>query len=96
LKNAGMASFRILSLFFIFIVPSVFFRFPGLVSDREIYRKILNLGLIPVGSDAWLAKRQQPSYGSIVLIHANGNEPLGVRDFIDLLKNKRADVLSKR
>ncbi len=78
------------------IVPSVFFRFPGLVSDYEIYDKILNLGLIPVGSDAWLAKGQWPTNGSIVLIHANGNEPIGVKDFIELLKNKHTDVLSKR
>jgi hypothetical protein len=78
------------------ILPSIFFRFPGLVSDREIYRKILNLGLIPVGSDAWLAKGQWPKDGSIVLIHANGNEPLGIKDFIDLLKIKYNDVLSGR
>jgi len=78
------------------IVPSVFFRFPGLVSDHEIYDKILNLGLIPIGSDAWLAKGQWPTDGSIVLIHANGNELIGVRDFINLLKDKRAEVLSKR
>jgi hypothetical protein len=78
------------------IVPSVFFRFPGLVSDRDVYDRILSLGLIPVGSDAWLAKGQKPGNGSIVLIHANGNEPVGVRDFINLLKSKRADVLSGR
>jgi hypothetical protein len=78
------------------IVPSIFFRFPGLVSDLEIYHNILNLGLIPVGSDAWLAKSQWPTNGSIVLIHANGNESLGVWDFINLLKDKRTDVLSKR
>ena len=77
------------------IVPSVFFRFPGLVSDHIIYDKILNLGLIPVGSDAWLAKGQWPTDGSIVLIHANGNETIGILDFINLLKDKRAEVLSK-
>jgi hypothetical protein len=78
------------------IVPSIFFRFPGLVSDREIYDKIVALGLIPIGSDAWLAKGQRPNNGSIVLIHANGNEPYGVRQFISLLKTKRAEVLAKR
>jgi hypothetical protein len=78
------------------IVPSVFFRFPGLVSDREIYDRILNLGLIPVGSDAWLAKGQWPEGGSIVLIHANGNEPVGVKDFIQLLKKEQSEVTSKR
>jgi hypothetical protein len=78
------------------IIPSIFFRFPGLVSDNNIYKKILDLGLIPVGSDAWLAKGQWPKNGSIVLIHANGNEPLGVREFMILLKNKRAEALSKK
>lgn len=78
------------------IEPSIFFRFPGLVSDQNIYKRILGLGLIPIGSDAWLAKGQWPKNGSIVLIHANGNEPLGVQDFINLLKNKRTEVLSKR
>lgn len=78
------------------IIPSVFFRFPGLVSDHDIYDKILNLGLIPMGSDAWLAKGQWPTDGSIVLIHANGNESIGIRDFINLLKYKRNEVLSNR
>jgi hypothetical protein len=77
------------------IMPSIFFRFPGLVSDHEIYDQILTLGLIPVGSDAWLAKGQWPEKGSIVLIHANGNEPVGVHDFINLLKNEHSEVLSK-
>jgi hypothetical protein len=78
------------------IIPSPFFRFPGLVSDQKIFSTVLNLGLIPIGSDAWLAKGQWPKDGSIVLIHANGNEPLGVREFIDLLNRKRKEVLSKQ
>lgn len=69
---------------------------PGLVSDHDVFTKVTNLGLIPIGSDAWLAKGQWPKNGSIVLIHANGNEPLGVSDFIALLNDKRAEVLSKR
>ena len=78
------------------LMPSVFFRFPGLVSDRHVFEKVLSFGLIPVGSDAWLAKGELPKSGSIVLIHANGNEPLGVREFISLLKKKRADVQDKK
>jgi hypothetical protein len=77
-------------------VPSVFFRFPGLISNHDVYYKILSFGLIPVGTDAWLAKGQKPGDGSIVLIHGNGNEPLGVKAFIRLLKSKRNEVLSKR
>ena len=78
------------------IIPSVFFRFPGLVSDNHVYERILELGLIPVGTDAWLAKGQKPGNGSIVLIHANGNEPVGVKDFIALLKRKHIDLISGR
>lgn len=78
------------------IVPSVFFRFPGLVSDHTIFEKIVSLGLIPVGTDAWFAKGQKPAQGSIVLIHANGNEPVGVKDFINLLRSEENGVLSKR
>ncbi len=76
--------------------PSVFFRFPGLVSDQQIVAKIAAYGLIPIGSDAWLAKGQQPNAGSIVLIHGNGNEEIGVQDFIKLLKAKQVDVKNKQ
>lgn len=68
------------------IIPSVFFRFPGLVSDASLVDKIEGYGLIPIGSDAWLAKGQIPKDGSIVLIHGNGNEEIGVKDFLMLLK----------
>lgn len=68
------------------ITPSVFFRFPGLVSDKAILEKVLHYGLIPIGADAWLAKGQRPVNGSIVLIHGNGNEESGVKDWINLLK----------
>ena len=76
--------------------PSVFFRFPGLVSDQQLVNKITDFGLIPIGSDAWLAKGQQPHAGSIVLIHGNGNEPVGVEDFIKLLKSKTQSIAKKQ
>jgi hypothetical protein len=75
--------------------PSVFFRFPGLVSRPDVFEKVVGLGLVPLGSDAWLAKsRQPPAEGSIVLVHANGNEPLGVRRFLDLLRSERERIQS--
>ena len=77
-------------------VPSVFFRFPGLVSDSTLFSAITGFGLIPIGSDAWLAKGQEPSAGSIVLIHANGNEPLGVHRFINLLRRERDSISGRR
>ena len=77
------------------LLPSIFFRFPGLVSDSSIIQKITQFGLIPIGSDAWLAKGQAASSGSIVLIHGNGNEPIGVADFIHLLQTEKEQVLNK-
>ena len=75
------------------LAPSVFFRFPGLVSRPDVFEKVVGLGLVPLGSDAWLAKsRQPPAEGSIVLVHANGNEPLGVRRFLDLLRSQRERI----
>jgi hypothetical protein len=72
--------------------PSVFFRFPGLVSSPDVFERIIALGLIPLGSDAWLGKNQWPQEGSIVLVHANGNEPLGVHRFLQLLREEREQV----
>lgn len=77
------------------LLPSVFFRFPGLVSSHEVFEQITAFGLIPIGSDAWLAKGQNAKSGSIVLIHGNGNEPLGIKDFIALLRTKKSEVLQK-
>ena len=73
-------------------IPSVFFRFPGLVSDQSIFLQVTSFGVIPIGSDAWLAKGQKPHDGSFVLIHGNGNEPIGVKDFIQLLQQENINV----
>jgi hypothetical protein len=78
------------------LLPSVFFRFPGLISDQQLVYRITDFGLIPIGSDAWLAKGQQPHAGSIVLIHGNGNEPVGVNDFIKLLQSKTRQIAGKQ
>ena len=74
---------------------SAFFRFPGLVSDHQLVETVTDYGLIPVGSDAWLAKGQAAHNGTIVLIHGNGNEPVGIKDFIKLLQNEKPAVIDK-
>ena len=66
------------------VVPSVFFRFPGLVADDAAMELLRELGLIPLGSDAWLAKGELPQRGSVILVHGNGNEPAGIRVFHEL------------
>ncbi len=65
------------------IIPSILFRFPGLISDEKSVKIIKKLGLIPVGSDSWLAKGEKLKQGSIVLIHGNKNEHRGI-DLINL------------
>lgn len=75
--------------------PSVFFRFPGLVSSRAVFDEVLSFGLLHIGSDAWLAKGQRPKPGSFVLIHANGNEPVGIVDFVTLVRQHADSIRHK-
>ena len=42
-----------------------------------------------------LAKGQQPKSGSLVLIHGNGNEPIGVQDFVKLLSSEQKAIRNK-
>jgi hypothetical protein len=59
--------------------PSLFFRFPGLVSSSPLMQAVRRHHLISLGADAWLALNQRPRDGSIVLVHPNGNEELGLK-----------------
>jgi hypothetical protein len=67
-------------------IPSIFFRFPGLISNIDLMNQLRSLGLIPLGSNAWLAKGENPTPGSIILIHGNLNEHKGVELFLDFLR----------
>ncbi|QQV74483.1 hypothetical protein H6P87_00016 [Rickettsia tillamookensis] len=60
------------------IAPSPFFRFPGLVSDQTLIEKLKDLGFIPLGSNAWLAKGEKIQDGSFILVHGNSNEKAGI------------------
>ncbi len=64
------------------LYPSAFFRLPGLIANEALYDKIIGMGLIPLGSNAWLAKDEMPAKGSIILTHGNGNEKQGLELFI--------------
>lgn len=75
-------------------LPSVFFRFPGLVSNEELVLKLYKYGLIPVGTDAWLAKDEIPQAGSFILVHGNSNEPQGIEKLMPLLRDKNQQWLS--
>ena len=70
------------------LTPSPFFRFPGLVADAGLLTRLRQLWLIPIGSDAWLAKGEVPVNGSFILVHGNGNEPQGVRKLLSLMHGR--------
>lgn len=76
------------------IAPSVFFRFPGLVSSPELIEQLERLHLIALGSDAWLAKGQQPKLGSVILIHANLNEQLGVKLMLEWVGKQKPGTIN--
>jgi len=71
------------------LTPSVFFRFPGLVSDAALMEKLRARHLVALGADSWLALGPRPREGSIVLVHPNGNEPVGLAIFARLLERGR-------
>lgn len=73
--------------------PSVFFRFPGLVSSKCLVLKLRQFGLIPIASNAWLAKGQSPKQGSIILVHGNGNEPKGIKLFFKMQEKNKFHLL---
>lgn len=70
-------------------VPSPFFRFPGLVSSDGLLLKLKGLSLIPIGADAWIAKREAPKNCSIILVHGNGNEPEGIQMLLEFYDKNR-------
>lgn len=67
------------------VVPTIYFRFPGLVASPALMKRISDFGLVAVGADAWLGKGEQPVGGSIILLHGNGNEPKGLSLFLKML-----------
>ncbi|MEK7313864.1 MAG: polysaccharide deacetylase, partial [Deltaproteobacteria bacterium] len=68
------------------ITPSPFFRFPGLVSNSGLAEKLKRLSLIPIGAQSWLAKKETPEKGGIILVHGNGNEPKGIKKLMAFYK----------
>ena len=75
------------------LLPSVFFRPPGLVADERLLLTLRRFGLIPLGSNAWLAKGEQPQSGSIILVHGNSNEHSGIQILMPMLQRHAFDFL---
>ncbi len=70
-------------------LPSIFVRFPGLIANKSLMKTIQSYGLIPLGTNAWLAKDKRPKGGSIILVHGNSNEHAGVEKVMGYLKDTR-------
>ena len=70
-------------------IPSIFMRFPWLISDEKIFKEtIYKYWLIPVWSDTWLAKWEKIKENSIILIHWNKNEPRWIEIYDKILDKK--------
>lgn len=74
-------------------VISPFFRFPGLISNESLMAKLKTYNLIPLGTQAWMAKGEIPKPGAIILLHGNENEPQGIKLFFKWLESQPAPVL---
>lgn len=77
------------------IVPTVFYRFPGLFHDQVHLEKTIELDLFPIDCDSWQARlvnneknpfAQPIRAGSIILVHGNGNEPAGILPLLKWLE----------
>lgn len=71
------------------IVPTVYYRFPGLIHDATRLQSVIAMNLLPIDADAWVAVQASGKHpfgrptrdGSIILLHGNGNEPQGISRF---------------
>src|SRR3984957_14804535 len=62
--------------------PSLFFRFPGLISSDPLMQAVSRRHLITLGANAWVALGQKPGRGPIVLVHPDGQDPKGLVLFL--------------
>lgn len=70
------------------LVPSIFFRFPGLYADKQLLEIATELELITLGAGTWANQKRSPRNGDIYLFHANGNEPEGAQQLIRWIENR--------
>lgn len=73
------------------IIPSVFFRFPGLKYNDELLKSLNDMSLIAIDANAWINKGEKIKNNSVILLHGNGNEHSGVIRF-----RKEIDELTKK
>lgn len=76
---------------------SEFFRFPGLIHNKQRLAELARMGYIALDADAWLGKGQEIHGGSIVLIHGNGNESKMAMDkFLNYLKTHEKEIFDNK
>jgi hypothetical protein len=79
------------------VMFSLLFRFPGLTHDAGRLRQLSDLGLFALDANAWVAKGELVENGSVILLHGNGNEPVGIEMFFEwveaLKKNSAFDTI---
>jgi hypothetical protein len=74
--------------------PSPLFRFPGLTHDARTLGELNDLDLFPLDANGWLAKGEPLEHRSVVLLHGNGNEHVGIEMFFDWADANRPALLS--
>ena len=84
-------------------IPRVTQAADGLSADPvNIITELKKLGLIPLGTDAWLGRteqsvednREKPTNGSIILVHGNGNNPESIFQVMPYLLDNNIHWLS--
>ncbi len=67
------------------LIPSCFFRFPGLKYNPENLAVLYEMNLLPLSVNFWGGQKSYPQK-SILLVHSNGSVPIEVKKFIKFLK----------
>lgn len=75
------------------VMFSPLFRFPGLTHDARTLAELNDLGLFALDADGWVAKGEPIADGSVVLLHGNGNEHVGIEMFMDAMRPREAEIL---
>jgi hypothetical protein len=67
------------------ILPSCFFRFPGLTYGPEHIEALAKLNMLPLDCEMWMGQKDVPSW-PLILLHSNGNVDIEVRMFRKFLE----------
>lgn len=77
------------------ILPSPFFRFPGLRYGPRHLQLLRRLNLLPVGVAIWMGQKHIPDEG-VILVHTNGTQDIEVKRFIRFLKRNKTALAENK